>query len=40
VLNNILAKSASDEDVNLDNLLHETVVKAKDEQRGMIVIDI
>jgi Prion-inhibition and propagation len=40
VLNDILAESASGEDVNLDDLLHETVVKAMDERRGMIAMDI
>jgi Prion-inhibition and propagation len=40
VLDDILAESASGEDVNLDDLLHETVVKAMDERRGMIAMDI
>jgi Prion-inhibition and propagation len=40
VLNDVLAESARGEDVNLDDLLHETVVKAMDERRGMIAMDI
>jgi Prion-inhibition and propagation len=40
VLNDILADQASDENAHLDDLLHETVVKAMDERRGTIPMDI
>jgi Prion-inhibition and propagation len=40
VLNDILADPISDEHALLDDLLHETVVKAMDERRGTIPIDI
>lgn len=40
VLNDILADWASDENANPDDLLYETVVKAIDERRGTISMDI
>jgi hypothetical protein len=40
VLSDILAASASDENTHLDDLLHETIVKAIDERRGTILMDI
>jgi Prion-inhibition and propagation len=40
VLKDILADPASDEHPHLDDLLHETVVKAMDERRGTIPMDI
>jgi Prion-inhibition and propagation len=40
VLNDILADSTSDKNAHLDDLLHETVVKAMDERRGTIPMDI
>jgi Prion-inhibition and propagation len=39
-LNDILADSASDKNAHLDDLLHETVVKAMDEWKGTIPTDI